>query len=179
MKTVTGNLRDIENPKERIQIKMPYRFKADSWRPARMKRADHVFILVTLIVIAYIHGIDYTFGNDTYAARDYMIAAAPEWVWGGVGFLTGATILLYGVLTRRHLFVWLGHGWLGISYGITALAQVLSTSPWYFDGIRGGGSLFLVMALNLIQMIRTGPAPLKPDNSRSLSDVTVVPNGEE
>lgn len=158
---------------------MPYRFAKDSWQPARLKKVDHVATMVILIVIAYVRGLDYTLGNDTWASKDFMIAAAPEWVWGCVGFVAGATFLFYGSVSRRHFFVWLGHGWLTIAYGLAAAAQVLVTSPWAFDGIRGAGALGLVASVHLIHVIRTGPAPLRVGAFNTVvSESTVTSKGD-
>ena len=117
-------------------MRLPYRLQAGSWQPARLMRADHVLIMGWLVITAYVRGYDYLVGNDTWGAKDFMLAAAPEWVWGW-GFLIGAAILAGGILRRRHLLVWLGHGWLCIAYGINALAQAFAS----------GGGLYVLAFL--------------------------------
>ena len=108
---------------------MPYRLKSGSWQPSRLRWIDHAVLMVGLISIAYIRGFDYLIGNDSWGAKDFMIAAAPEWVWGGIGFVAGATILGFGVTTKRHLVVYVGHGWLFAAYALNALALVLASGP--------------------------------------------------
>lgn len=110
---------------------VPYRARRDSWQPARWLRVDHLMLMFGLVVIAYVRGIDYLIGDDTWNSRDFMIAAAPEWVWGGIGFVAGALILTYAIIARRHLFVYIGHWWLGIAYGLNAMAAVLASGPDY------------------------------------------------
>lgn len=107
---------------------MPYRLRAGSWQPARLRRPDHQLILAWLVCSACVRGFDYLTGDDVWGARDFMLAAAPEWVWGSA-FVLGGAILAAGLVRRRHLLVWLGHGWLTIAYGLNALALALSTGP--------------------------------------------------
>lgn len=123
---------------------MPYRLRPDSWQPARWLGVDHVVLMVGLLFIGYLRGLDYLIGDDTWNSRDFMLAAAPEWVWGGVGFLTGAAILTFAITTRRHLFVYVGHWWLGIAYGLNALAAVLAAGPSYAVPIVALGAAWLV-----------------------------------
>lgn len=132
---------------------MPYRAKAGSWQPARLRWVDHAAIMVALIFIAFIHGFDYLTGDDNWGAKDFMIAVAPEWVWGGVGFLAGAMILSFGVTTKRHLFVYIGHGWLWAAYGLNALALVLATGPPAAPFILGVGVVFFAMMVYLIHTL--------------------------
>lgn len=108
---------------------IPYRARKGSWQPSRLRWIDHALIMVVLIVIANVRGLDYLLGQDTWGAKDFMLAAAPAWVWGGVGFLAGASILAYGVATRRHLIVFIGHGWLGSAYACNSLALALAPGP--------------------------------------------------
>lgn len=124
----------------------PYRMKAGSWQPARLRWVDHAVLMIGLIVIAYLRGIDYLIGVDVWAARDFMIAAAPEWVWGGIGFFAGATILTFGVTTARHLLVCIGHGWLSAAYGLNALALFLAAGPG-FGIFYAMGTVLIVTAM--------------------------------
>lgn len=123
-------------------MRMPYRFHAGSWQPARLRRPDHQLILVWLTCAAYVRGFDYLTGDDTWGARDFMLAAAPEWVWGG-GFVIGAAILAGGLIRRRHLLVWLGHGWLAIAYGVNAAALAFASGPAWLVALL---ALSLVLA---------------------------------
>jgi len=157
---------------------MPYRIKRNSWQPARLKRGDYRVLMVALVFIAYVRGLDYLIGDDVWNSRDFMLQAAPEWVWGGIGFVLGATILLLGTLTRRHLLVYVGHGWLGMAYFLNALAAILASQPWFFDGVRGGGAVGFVALLHFLQMWRTGAAPLRVDKPARGATERIV-EGEE
>lgn len=132
---------------------MPYRFKKDSWQPARWRRNDHFVLMLGLIVIAYIRGIDYLIGKDEWASKDFMIAAAPEWVWGFVGFIMGAAILSYGITSRRHLFVYAGHWWLGIAYGLNSLAAVLAAGPPLALPLVLGAGLVIVAIIRFAHVL--------------------------
>lgn len=99
----------------------PYRFRAGSWQQARLRGWDHVIVLTLLIAAGIVRGLDYMTGNDVYSSRDFMLSAAPAWVWGWA-FVLGSSILLWGSTTRRHLYVWMGHGWLFIAYAVNAVA---------------------------------------------------------
>lgn len=114
-----------------MQRRLPYRMQSGSWQPARLRWIDHAVLMIGLIVIAFLRGVDYLIGDDTWGARDFMIAAAPEWVWGGVGFISGALILAFGVATSRHLAVYVGHGWLFASYALNSLALIMASGPDY------------------------------------------------
>lgn len=151
---------------------MPYRLRAGSWQPARLRRHDHQLILVWLAVTALIRGLDYLTGADVWGARDFMLAAAPEWVWGS-GFVAGAAILTVGVTTRRHLLVYVGHGWLASAYLVNAAALALSTSPWAFNGIRGAGATGLVAIVHAIYAARTGARPLRVDRGTRVAEAVV------
>lgn len=126
--------------------RLPYRMQSGSWQPARLRWIDHATMMIGLVVIAYIRGIDYLVGDDTWGARDFMIAAAPEWVWGGIGFIAGALILTFGVATRRHLAVYIGHGWLAAAYGCNSLALILASGPDYALPVVGA-ALAAVLAV--------------------------------
>lgn len=106
-----------------------YRLSPNSWQPARLRWFDHAMMMVALIVIAFNRGFDYAIGDDTWSAKDFMLSLAPDWVWGYVGFVLGALILSFGVTTRRHLLVFIGHGWLGAAYGVNALALAMAPGP--------------------------------------------------
>lgn len=151
---------------------MPYRLKRGSWQPARHKRVDHQIILISLVVIAFVRGFDYLLGNDTWGARDFMLAAAPEWVWAW-GFILGATLLTAGMLRRAHLLVYVGHGWLGVAYGVNALALGLGSDPPWMDGIRGMGSTGLVALVHWIYCVRTGSRPLRLDRTVTPTEILV------
>lgn len=138
-----------------------YRMRSGSWQPARLKRVDYQVILVMLVVIAYVRGFDYLLGNDRWTAKDFMLAAAPEWVWGGVGFVAGAVILAAGLVRRRHLLVYVGHGWLGTAYTVNSLALALGSNLPWLDGVRGAGSVGLVAVVHWVYCLRTGSSPLR------------------
>lgn len=127
-------------------MRLPYRLRADSWQPARLRRPDYQLILAMLVCAAYVRGFDYLAGRDRWAARDFMLAAAPEWVWGG-GFVIGAVILTSGLVRRRHLLVWLGHGWLAIAYGVNALALAFASGPVWLVLLLGAASAVATAAL--------------------------------
>lgn len=127
-------------------MRLPYRLHAGSWQPARLRRPDYQLILVGLVCAAYIRGFDYLVGRDRWAARDFMLAAAPEWVWGG-GFLIGAVFLGWGLVRRLHLFVWLGHGWLAIAYGVNALALAFASGPVWLILLLGAAFAVATAAL--------------------------------
>lgn len=139
--------------KAESRFKMPYRAKANSWQPARLRWVDHAILMVGLIIIAFTRGLDYLIGDDRWGARDFMIAAAPEWVWGGIGFIAGAVILSFGVTTRRHLFVYIGHGWLFSAYALNALALILASGPDLVVPITFGVVLFLLAMTFLIHWL--------------------------
>lgn len=130
-------------------MRLPYRFHANSWQPARLRRPDYELIHVGLVCAAYLRGFDYLVGRDRWAARDFMLAAAPQWVWGG-GFLIGAVILTSGLVRRRHLLVWLGHGWLAIAYGVNALALAFASGPVWL--VLLAGAAFAIAAAALLRL---------------------------
>ena len=144
---------------------LPYRIRRGSWQPARMRRGDHVTMMVALVLVALIRGLDYTFGNDTWPAKDFMLEAAPAEVWGACGFLAGALVLTVGFIRKRHILVYIGHGWLAIAYGLNALALFLVAAPNapFFDGVRGAGAAAFVALVHIIAALRTGVAPLRVD----------------
>ena len=157
-----------------------YRLKKNSWQPARLRRGDHLLFSIVLVVIAYLRGLDYAFGEDTWMAKDFMVAAAPAEVWGFLGFLSGAVVLTYGMLTRRHIFVYIGHGWLALAYGLNALAHLLVVvqDPPYFDGIRGMGATALVALIHALGALRTGPAPLRVQQLSAVPEELIVQDGD-
>lgn len=122
---------------------MPYRFRSGSWQPARFRWADHAVVSVLLIVVAYLRGLDYLIGDDVWSAKDFMLATAPEWVWGGVGFVLGATILTWGMATARHMIVYVGHGWLGTAYAVNSLALILAVAPSWGVAVVLAGVFFI------------------------------------
>lgn len=144
---------------------LPYRIRRGSWRPARFRRCDHIVLMVALILVALIRGLDYSFGDDIWAAKDFMLEVAPAEVWGVCGFLAGALVLTIGVIRQRHLLVYIGHGWLAIAYSLNALALFLvaTPNPPFFDGIRGAGATAFVALVHIISALRTGTAPLRVD----------------
>ena len=157
-----------------------YRLKKNSWQPARLRRGDHLLFSIVLVVIAYLRGLDYASGEDTWMAKDFMVAAAPAEVWGFGGFLAGAVALSYGMLSRRHIFVYAGHAWLALSYGLNSLAHLLVVAPDipYFDGIRGMGATFLVALVHALGALRTGPDPLQIEQSSTMPAELIVQDGD-
>lgn len=129
-------------------MRVPYRSRRNSWQPARLRPLDHQVIMVWLIVWANVRGLDYLTGDDTWGARDFMIRAAPEWVWAIVGFLVGAAILAFGVFAKRHLFVYIGHGWLWVAYTCNAAALALGSAVnvWLFLCVLAATALISVAA---------------------------------
>lgn len=132
-------------------MRVPYRSRRNSWQPARLRPIDYQVIMVWLIVWANVRGLDYLTGDDTWGARDFMIQVAPEWVWGLVGFLVGAAILAFGVFTKRHLFVYIGHGWLWVVYTCNAAALALASAVnvWLLLWALAATALISVVALFL------------------------------
>lgn len=122
-------------------------------------------MMVALVAVAVIRGMDYTFGDDTWAAKDFMLAVAPAEVWGLCGFLAGALVLAVGFVRKHHLLVYIGHGWLAIAYSLNALALFLVAIPNFpfFDGVRGAGATAFVALVHIISALRTGSTPLRVD----------------
>lgn len=129
-------------------MRFPFRATKGSWQPARLRPIDHQIVMVWLIVWANVRGLDYLTGDDTWGARDFMIRAAPEWVWGIVGFLVGSAVLSFGVFTKRHLFVYVGHGWLWVAYTCNAAALALASAVnvWLLLWVLAGAALISVVA---------------------------------
>lgn len=127
-------------------MRLPYRLHANSWQPARLRRPDYQLIFAWLVCAAYLRGFDYLTGSDQWAARDFMLAFAPEWFWGA-GFLAGAVILSAGLAFRIHLLVWLGHGWLAIAYGVNALALAFASGPIWLVLLLGAAFVAATVAL--------------------------------
>ena len=152
-------------------MRLPYRLKRRSWQPARLRKVDHQALVLGLLLGAYVRGLDYLIGNDVWAARDFMLAFAPEWFWGA-WFLTGAIILSAGVVLRTHLLVYLGHGLLWAAYTVNALALALGPPLPYLDGIRGAGATGLVALLHFVYLTRTGPSPLRAEDTNSSVSVS-------
>lgn len=142
---------------------IPYRLHSGSWRPARLRKIDHIVLTLWLIAAGWVRAGDYTFGDDAFSARNFMYAAAPSWVWGVIGFGMGVAILTFGVVTKRHLLVFIGHAWVGVAYMLNALALVIATSNELpaLDGIRGAGAVSFVGMVHVLGALRMGVAPLQ------------------
>lgn len=142
-------------------MRLPYRLKSGSWQPSRLRWIDHALMVAVLIVIANIRGLDFLLGEDTWGAKDFMLAAAPAWVWGGVGFLAGASILAYGVLSKRHLAVFVGHGWLASAYAVNSLALALAPGPkWGVAPIVAGVALVVATGWVALRLSEAGRGAL-------------------
>lgn len=87
------------------------------------------------------------------------------WVWVG-WLLVGAVTLGASALARIHAGVWAGHSILFVAYTALAVGFTVEygAAPWT-DGLRSAGPMWLVAALHIILVIRTGWRPPRWDPS--------------
>ena len=142
------------------------------WAPARFTHIDLFVVVVFLIVLAVVRATDYVTGTDSTLSFGALERAFPLVIWAIVLY-AGAACLLFGAVFRRHFAVWFGHGILWITYLaiFAGLATTLSFLPDY-DGVRFVGPVFLVSALHFIFWIRTGPVPLKEEDSSQTESIS-------
>lgn len=148
-----------------------YRLKPNSWQPARLTKLDHTLVLWALIALPMVRAFDYSTGKNFSRSLVAVEAFAPLWAWA-IAFWTGALVLIAGVVTKRHLVVYLGHSILAVTYSALMVGITISAfhNPW-FDGIRGGSVLLLPAALHWLIWWRMGPAPLKPRDVQIIEGV--------
>lgn len=146
-----------------MALRKPYRLTSGSWVPARLTGADMMLVLYAMIATPSLRAYDYVYEDgNTSSALTAVESFAPLWAWS-IPFGIGAMALLYGVLSRRHLMVYLGHSVLGCTYtvlGVGIFVGVLG-HPW-LDGLRGSSTLLLPVVLHWLCWWRTGPAPVRP-----------------
>ena len=140
-----------------------YRLQRGSWVPARLTSSDQWLVLLALVILPLVRALDYSTGSDSgYSGSLAVVEAfAPIWMWS-IPFYLGAMILAYGIVSRRHLVVYLGHSVLAVTYSslfVGIMASVVTT-PW-LDGVRSASILTLPTLLHWLIWWRTGPAPLK------------------
>lgn len=131
-----------------------------SWEPGRIHLVDALTIKVVLIVTATIRGLDYMSPAVRIGpAAEQMQVSFPLVVWG-LMLVIPATILAFGLASRTHFAVWLGHGLLAIVYLclMVAMGAEFVTRPWW-DGIRSASGLLTPVALHALICARTGWRP--------------------
>lgn len=139
-----------------------YRLKKNSWRPARFRPVDYYILTGTFALGALIRGFDYAAGERVWGISDAMSPYLPHKMWG-VMFLIGATLLVIGLLGRRHAFIFLGHNFLAAVYGLNALSLLLvvvTVSRFNSDGIRWVGTVMLIGLVHALLALRTGKHPI-------------------
>lgn len=134
---------------------MPRRsIRAGTWRPAAFTRGDMTILVAWLCALAVVRAVDYILSPTGTSVEE----TGPIWLWSA-GLLIGVSLLVVGSLQRRHLLVWVGHGWLGSLYaGITAVAIIDALRVW--DDWRRIGPVAIVSVLHWLLWWRTGPRPV-------------------
>ena len=108
------------------------------WQPAALITGDVIALKLTLGVIALNRAGDYAHGaGDRYHLLE---SAFPLWVWCAWAYLVGACVLA-GIAWRRHVVVWLGHGFGAGLYGILAVTQLSAA----FEGWPPAGPVASVL----------------------------------
>lgn len=156
-----------------IKWRWPYRLTRGSWRQAQLLTMDITLIIYATIFMALARGYDYGTGREMGVngmrpspALSLVERTAPLWLWSSA-FLVGGVILLWGVLSRTHLVVWLGHAWLAWTYAILCVGIFIPTlgAPWV-DGVRSAATLVLPALIHYQLSIRTGPKPMRDADAR-------------
>lgn len=146
-----------------MAFRKPYRLTSGSWVPARLTGPDMLLVLYAMILTPSLRAYDYAYeSSETASALSAVERFAPLWAWS-IPFGIGALLLLLGVLSRRHLVVYIGHSVLACTYTVLMVGIFAGVvgHPW-LDGLRGASALLLPVALHWLCWWRTGPAPVKP-----------------
>lgn len=148
-----------------------YRLAPGSWMPAHLTSADLMLVLYAMIVMPVIRAADYSTGTDKSGALTAVEAFAPIGAWA-IPFTVGAFVLAYGVRSRRHLVVYVGHSILAATYTVLSVGILLGAlrEPWA-NGIRGASVLLLPVLLHWLCWWRTGPAPINPRSASPTEQV--------
>lgn len=132
-----------------------------SWEPGRFHLSDALIIKVTLIAMALWRGIDYFTPQvaGPTPVSESMASAFPLEVWA-VFVIVSGLILAFGLVTRMHFAVWLGHGLLAAFYAtlfVSLLVVYVQRPLW--DGIRSSTVILAPLVLHTLLSIRTGWRP--------------------
>lgn len=123
-----------------------------------------------------LRGLDYLIGEDERSPQLlYIETAFPLWFWGSL-FLGAALILSFGMLTKRHALVWLGHWLFAASYALLCFGMLIGTmSVEWWDGWRGATTLFVTFLAHFLLWLRTGYHPLNT-SSLAPTEMTGAPS---
>ena len=86
------------------------------WRPAAFTPSDMILLALLCVVPPTLRGMDYLTGRDVTVVTDISSLSLPLAVWGWM-FLGSAAVLMWGVVSRCHLGVFIGHVLLAVVYG--------------------------------------------------------------
>lgn len=131
------------------------------WVPARFTGRDSAWIMVALVYQALVRGLDYVTGEEPTKYTSALEQATPVPFVGALLILGGLTLAV-GVVTRRHLVVWIGHGGLAILYLSMSFAFYYAAAQHGLDGIRSGAQLTVVTLIHIIAWARMSPNPEPP-----------------
>lgn len=147
------------------------------WRPAAFTQGDVLTLVVVVYLQAVVRAYDYATGDDarTTMTLHTVERAFPLHIWAAL-ILAGASIGILGMLLRRHMTVWIGHGILLVVYvGLCAGIAASAASHPYLDGIRGATALLGPIVIHVIVLLRMGPRPLPRDRARP-TETIAAPN---
>lgn len=152
---------------------MPHRaIRAGTWRPAALTRGDLIRIIWWISLMPVARGLDYILPPTRVGAVEEVM---PLWVWTSVLWF-GSGSAIFGMLSRRHLLVWLGHGVLAVIYvGVTL--SVIIDSFANQDGFRGIGPIAFLAFLHATFTLRTGARPI--DHATQAEETVVSEGGSD
>lgn len=145
------------------------------WTPAHLTKRDISIVVATMLFTMGVRAFDYIVGNDDKPAplingRPPTVAYVTEafelktWGWMVVACMA---LLIVGAAARRHVLVYLGHGFAAVVYIVLFLGTLVPVLERdHLDGIRGASPLFAMTVLHLLFWLRTGPRPLSSEESQ-------------
>lgn len=137
-----------------------------SWAQARLNRFDTTVLTLVLSAIALLRSWDYATPPPWLTSEprrspglSVVESAAPLWLWS-TWLAVGGLVLAVSALARIHIGVAAGHAILFVAYLALAVGFTIEygSAPWA-DGVRSAGPMWLIAALHLLIMTRTGWRP--------------------
>lgn len=141
------------------------------WSQGVLTSRDQLTVVALLTIQTVIVAADFLRAAELDGV-DYRLidSAAAEAAWG-FGFLGSALLVVVGIVLKRHLLVFLGHGLLFLMwalFGVGVSIAILGSDGWS-QGWRAGFNPLAVAGIHLLIALRTGPTPLHTE------DPTTVP----
>ena len=169
---------DKDKPRSKLRtlggLTERHRFQRGSYVQPAFTRSDVKVLIWVGAAQALGRGYDYATPEQKTGAPpsiELIEQSYPLVVWG-VYFILSVVILIFNLLQKRHLFVWLGHVLLFTGYGLLFLSISMPLLFKYPLGeVRAMTVLLIPLTIHWILSIRTGPRPIRTDNIVSMEGV--------